>query len=232
VKYIKQWGLKRTGTNYLRYLIEANFKDVRVLVDVLGWKHGLPVRYPSHNWKEWFPEWKPDFMPLTREEWAAVKEADIQHVMLVKHPLAWIDSMSKYMNVDVIKFTDPQLNQLALQWNTTVHSYFDFGMSVPRWIYRYEDLLDPGELHVAMDMIQISYGLLRKDAEATEWVTTTSRFERGNDTQDPEECKTKDTVLNRYFTEQRYLKHFTDAQLQVLRSTLSKDLLQRTKYEV
>ena len=31
MKFIKQYGLERTGTNYLKALIESNVKDVRVL---------------------------------------------------------------------------------------------------------------------------------------------------------------------------------------------------------
>ena len=43
MKVIKQYGLRRCGTNYLRWLVEHNFKDVIFLENQGGWKHG-PVQ--------------------------------------------------------------------------------------------------------------------------------------------------------------------------------------------
>jgi len=37
----KQYGEQRTGTNYLKHLLEINFADTLVFGSVLGWKHGL-----------------------------------------------------------------------------------------------------------------------------------------------------------------------------------------------
>lgn len=39
--YFKQYGAQRTGTNYLKRLVELNFKNVTVFGSVLGWKHGM-----------------------------------------------------------------------------------------------------------------------------------------------------------------------------------------------
>jgi len=41
VMYFKQYGAQRTGTNYLKRLVELNFKNVTVFGSVLGWKHGM-----------------------------------------------------------------------------------------------------------------------------------------------------------------------------------------------
>ena len=37
----KQYGEQRTGTNYLKHLLEINFADTLVFGSVLGWKHGM-----------------------------------------------------------------------------------------------------------------------------------------------------------------------------------------------
>jgi hypothetical protein len=37
----KQYGEQRTGTNYVKRLLETNFTNVIVLSSILGWKHGL-----------------------------------------------------------------------------------------------------------------------------------------------------------------------------------------------
>ncbi len=39
--FLKQYGAERSGTNYLKRLLELNFTNVVVLGSVLGWKHGL-----------------------------------------------------------------------------------------------------------------------------------------------------------------------------------------------
>ena len=41
ITYFKQYGAQRTGTNYLKRLIELNFEQVTVFGSVLGWKHGM-----------------------------------------------------------------------------------------------------------------------------------------------------------------------------------------------
>jgi hypothetical protein len=43
VVFIKQYGERRTGTNALRALIGANFRNVFVLMHILGDKHDVPV---------------------------------------------------------------------------------------------------------------------------------------------------------------------------------------------
>jgi len=47
--YLKLHGIARSGTNWLRAVLDANLMpEVRVLVNVLGWKHGYPW-----DWREW-----------------------------------------------------------------------------------------------------------------------------------------------------------------------------------
>jgi len=39
--YFKQYGAQRTGTNYIKRLLELNFSNAVVFSNLLGWKHGL-----------------------------------------------------------------------------------------------------------------------------------------------------------------------------------------------
>ena len=41
--FLKQYGEKRTGTNYLRALLNANYANAKILMHVLGDKHSPPV---------------------------------------------------------------------------------------------------------------------------------------------------------------------------------------------
>ena len=64
---IKQYGLRRTGTNLLAFLLTKNY-DVKVHVDTLGWKHG-PMRH------------------------AAMGRPELPTVIMTRHPLSWLPSM-------------------------------------------------------------------------------------------------------------------------------------------
>ena len=43
--FLKQYGAQRTGTNYLRILLQKNYSDVCVLMHVLGDKHSPPAPF-------------------------------------------------------------------------------------------------------------------------------------------------------------------------------------------
>ena len=38
--YIKQYGIQRSCTNFVKVLLENNLDDTVVLTNILGWKHG------------------------------------------------------------------------------------------------------------------------------------------------------------------------------------------------
>lgn len=67
---IKQFGLHRSGTNFLRVILQENY-HVSVLADEGGWKHG-PYEVPER---------------LGRE---------LDCVICVKNPYAWLVSLHKY----------------------------------------------------------------------------------------------------------------------------------------
>ena len=52
-KVIKQYGEKRTATNYLRRLLQDNL-DALVIDNLLGWKHGCPE--PSEVWLQYMKD--------------------------------------------------------------------------------------------------------------------------------------------------------------------------------
>lgn len=73
--YIKIHGLQRTGTNYLAHLINENFQNTKVLVNLGGWKHG---HYQA--------------------PWAIGEEVDV--LVIAKHPYSWLVSMFNYWGPD------------------------------------------------------------------------------------------------------------------------------------
>jgi hypothetical protein len=118
---IKQYGERRTGTNYLRAVLLANFRDVLPLMHVLGDKHSPPVAIDEY-WLRCraFPDAAWQFVTTTtfaapaestrphdqtqlrylQRVAAVVAEAvnagELGYVLSVKHPCAWAVSIAKY----------------------------------------------------------------------------------------------------------------------------------------
>lgn len=114
MRYFKQYGCKRTGTNYLRALLQQNFDDVIVLMHTLGGKHEYPV-----DLQKYLGEYKSDpegfvvaatsahpaetSLPFSTEQIAfmkthatglskAVSDGHIHYLVSIKNPYAWINS--------------------------------------------------------------------------------------------------------------------------------------------
>jgi len=64
---LKQYGLKRTGTNYCTVLMQTNY-DCKVMSNGRGWKHGI------YKMQEHVPT-----------------------IVLIKHPISWMLSLKKYL---------------------------------------------------------------------------------------------------------------------------------------
>jgi hypothetical protein len=118
---LKQYGEKRTGTNYLRALLFANYRNVLPLMHVLGDKHSPPVDFPAH-WEKARSQPEAIFNFVTSTTWAAPAETtcaqdskQLRHlrevataltdafcpgrlgfVITVKHPYSWAASLARY----------------------------------------------------------------------------------------------------------------------------------------
>lgn len=114
MRYFKQYGCKRTGTNYLRALLERNFSDVVVLMHTLGGKHEHPVNlkrllsdyandpvgfvamatqiHPAETTQP-FDAKQSEFIKKNAVAIAdAVSNDQIHYLISIKNPYAWINS--------------------------------------------------------------------------------------------------------------------------------------------
>lgn len=90
MQLIKIYGLKRSGTNYLKYLLEQNY-FCRVLQQIGGSKH----ERIDWRWED-AGELVTDITSKQREAYLKqLKAGDVQLVFIYKNPLAWVCS---YMN--------------------------------------------------------------------------------------------------------------------------------------
>jgi hypothetical protein len=237
VEFIKIWGLKRTGTNWLRWLIDANFKSVETLMDVMGWKHGTPTRKPSWNWRDWYPEWCPHSCPIDDEKLnrlvTAWEDGRIGHVMIIKNPLSWIDSMIRYLNCAHAAMTLEWLRLHGEHWASRLGEFEQFtraGVGQDALIIRYEDLIKSKEPAMALEPLAVAFELQRVFPPTD----STLHFERGNDAIPSDKCiRDPKKVCDRsYWTELAYVSNFHSDQIALLRSTIPSDLLQRWGYEL
>ena len=56
VTYIKQYGIQRSCTNFVKLLLENNLEKSIVLSNVLGWKHGPHKKEVNWNGDDWDPQ--------------------------------------------------------------------------------------------------------------------------------------------------------------------------------
>lgn len=107
--YFKQYGEMRTGTNYLKRLIELNFKNVSVLGSILGWKHGMydltNNRDETTSHLEWLDKktkgnivYSVDNLPLIKHNYDDLKHAcsNLKYLISIKKPIPFILSYKKF----------------------------------------------------------------------------------------------------------------------------------------
>ena len=115
INKLKIYGLKRTGTNFFKRLIEANY-EVCIDENSLGWKHGPYIQHLISSNKK------------------------LHSVILIKHPLAWLDSIHRHLKSN---WNFAHLcKHYAWEW-TTMYMYWDdfTRKNTDSIIVRYEDLL-------------------------------------------------------------------------------------------
>lgn len=119
--FLKQYGERRTGTNYLRAILLLNHPGVVPLMHVLGDKHALPVDFESHlRQTSSLPDGGREF--VSRATFAAsaettgraddaqleyirtiaaslataVRKGRLGFLISVKHPYSWASSLAAY----------------------------------------------------------------------------------------------------------------------------------------
>tara|TARA_Y100000034_G_scaffold105348_1_gene132612 strand:+ start:503 stop:1216 length:714 start_codon:yes stop_codon:yes gene_type:complete len=108
MKFIKIYGIQRTGTNYTEWLCKNNFKDVNVLRDgnILGWKHGKPIDFESVDWSgsNWddpkhindddvqkqVKGYLIEVTKIRKDLEDANNQKDLKYVLCFRNPYSWI----------------------------------------------------------------------------------------------------------------------------------------------
>jgi hypothetical protein len=104
VNYVKIHGLQRSGTNYLAYLVNENFKNTEILVNAGGWKHGC---YCIRD---------------------IMGDDELHVLVIVKNPFAWLFSVYDYWKHNSL---GPDLTDVSFEDFIKGRATFEYQSSVP-----------------------------------------------------------------------------------------------------
>lgn len=141
--YVKQYGQYRTGTNWLKALLEEN-SPVHVVVNALGHKHNPPV-----DWHAWLG--RNDHDPALR---LAVANDEMRVIVSVKDPYGAAFSYAKYRSLKSLasrRTWEPIVGSYCAASNATYRAWLDLVDRLRHSrsaIVRYEDLISSPESSV------------------------------------------------------------------------------------
>jgi len=178
ITYIKQYGEIRTGTNYIKRLIEINFLNVEVFGSVLGWKHGMydlsNTRDSTSSHEEWVNKKTKNGVVLSVDGYPLRYSPDrlkraasgLKYIFSIKKPIPYVLSYKKFrfpnreLTADIIKSMCSRYNQSYSNWLQLYHENEQRSIIVP-----YESLIR--DINHVMLNIDISFGLNKREGSAS-----------------------------------------------------------------
>lgn len=242
---LKQFGLPRSGSNYLRYLFEHNF-GVKCLVNVLGYKTRAPANYGLKPGKWWPEKWehpaeqiflapvhrsKELDMPAPRVQERrihaarmAIRDGTLDYLISIRDPYSWLFSICTEKRLPgVARMDDERLRRLATYWSDRVRQYLEFrpGRAIVE-IIRMEDARKARRITQAARRLGLK---LRQEKLDIPDVRVKKVAER-------QIALTTDSFDEGFFEERRYLQPFTADKLRVVNEHLDPKVLRAARYRL
>jgi len=177
MKYIKIYGTPRSGTNHLKFVLENNFKDVKVFLDILG------VRlWPYHeniDWagRDWTVRRKIGERDITINKlldvvddgvYRALKEKKVCYIVTLRHPCAsYLSRLRQRFNGDELKNALSQTIGVfwyTLYWNAIHWNWIEqFMKRIPNRskFVKHENMVS--NFNYEMDSIRNKFCLIKKN---------------------------------------------------------------------
>ena len=232
MKFIKQYGLERTGTNYLKALIESNVKDVRVLSNLFGLKHEKfkVMDYKSYDFKK-DKNVKTD---LNQEQVNNIRDCfirdEIFYIVTIKNPYSWVIS---YNNCSWIKANKGPLNEKKIirymnRWNEINDDWLK-NLIVDRekktFSILYEDLiLDPKKV---IEKICDKFGMEMNK----EFHDINNTMHPGPDFNWRKNISKSKFNKKNYFLNKSYLKELPDKFIELIDSKITSEIMEKTDFK-
>lgn len=231
MRFLKLYGLERSGTNYLEWLLRKNFPELCVLVDETGWKHGAvpaAVDWSGRDWTD--PEWDAartrlylrrlmarigsSLEPLQ----AAVADGEMMFCFISKNPYSWYASFARYRQMPYSPVNPRFVERwcaLNRHWRAFSRERADASLFL-----RYEDLIEDADRH----MTQIAEHLRLPRSEHKTLSCHFRMTMSGYPHSSPFDLG--------YYLEKRYLEAFSASDLRNFAEHLQPDLLRDLGYEL
>ena len=247
--YVKQYGIQRSCTNFVKILLENNLEDTVVLTNVLGWKHGPHKEKVDWNGKDWDAGQNMENYVSTedleriKEEYEAER---IQYIVCLKDPYAWLLSYSKYSNrhdkvrslrglvSEGQKFAarkrgiqPGEIGGYLEKWNLLHRSWAELNDENSKCTTtKFEDLLENPQFEIGK-LANFFNARMKEDFYLPE-----KRMKRGGEKMDMENA-TEDAEFDRkYYTEKRYQSHFNEEMLAEVRKHIDLEVAERLGYNI
>lgn len=244
MRYVKLWGLPHSGTNLIRYALEANY-DCRVLSSVLGFKHGKPTTRHTWNERSWYPKrWSPaqelymarlhatiqkHRVDLSPEEVAAIKKAiearELHYLLTIRNPYAYACCVAREKMPGLRKLGAARLRVLMTDYAKMLADYRAFAAierraSVEHW----EDFSEPRGL----ERVAHRHGLTRrKESLPGEPKLPAKRVRKRGD--HPPELEGEMMDLE-FYRQERYLRQHTAETIGIVNEAVPEPLMQWAGY--
>lgn len=225
---VKIYGLERTGTNYLEWLLKNNFVGLLVLTNELGWKHGDPEKYFSGLIENGtcYVE-KPDvkahfcgrsFRDPMVVEWTVrlITKSRMFCVIMVKNPYSWYESFAKYARFPL----QPIRRQEIRRWTTRNQTWCELhDRNRTRFmVMKYEDLLE--DMPSCLLRLQLTFALEARSS----WIDCTNRL-------NPAIHISPERFDRDYFLRRQYLQKYMCSDFEEINHELEPALMKRFDYE-
>ncbi len=232
--YIKQYGAPRTGTNYVKWVIQVNWPDeARVLSNILGSKHGPYLEKMDWSGKGWIPK-KAGIPQLVKAVTPEIRQAydngELRYVVIIKDPYCyyWSNKRLFYQK----GCSKKGIQHLTTAWNKLYLNWWDLVVNkrpAQSIIIRHEDLLE--DLKGTLDKVAKKCQLPIQDS----YKNTTKQMRTLNDakwhTEKPLNSKRK-RLDPTFYTERKYLKQLRDEEVGIITKFLDRSLMDEFRYEI
>ena len=240
--FIKQHGAMRTGTNLVKFALEENFTNVRVLVNIGRWKHATAET--PFNWcgTDWEGEGvSVDVLSrISSEELSAVRAAfdagKVKFAISVRDVYSWLTSYIRFTRPDEADSLPPPADlprdyivEALQQWNTLYRSYLsllDSGHGA--MLFRFEDLLT--NFSATLNQARSLWGLEPRHAR---YVRPARYLRAGIDGESRSELLEPSLTFDRrQYLSDNLPAQFDDAALALIRQNIDGDALRAYGYDV
>lgn len=229
---IKQYGLERSGTNYIRALIEQNIDNVRVISNLFGHKHKkyTPINYIAYDYKkdkEVKTELDDEKINHIRQQFI---EDKVYYLITVKEPYSWIVSYNKcyWIEENNGPLNYDKIIRYCNIWNETHKNWLEniIYQNKKYFIVMYNDLLiNPENI---IKSISKQFDLKQK----TKFSDIHNYMKEGADWDYTKNIGVKPFDKQSYYLDQKYLNEineFVDLINQTIDSNLLLNIINETK---